>query len=206
MKVGHFGLVRNPGVQHDQFGAAGSGEFDHVVDRRPRVLARVVAEKYDAFCIDVVGHREPAIGQPVDRCCVPRTERHAACPVRTPQQVHESAIHAVGRLGIPSGSRHRQGFWAIAFDQPREAFCDLVEGLLVGNFFPVVGTPLTHALQRRSQTIGMIVDLWCGHTFEADVGRQKGIGMGQNPLELPVLLMTAHLAADIANRANHVGH
>ena len=116
-----------------------SRALDLVVDRRPRVLPRVVAEEHDAVRVADVGKGHPAVGQPVHRRRVARAERHARDPVRRAQQVHEAAVEAVGGTWVFQPEvETAKASGPVRLDHAAEAFGDLVHGLLVGDLLPAI--------------------------------------------------------------------
>ena len=75
-------LLGHPRVDDDARRAACAGALEHVVDRRPRVLARVVTQQHEAVHVVEVRHGVPAVGEPTDRRGVAGAQRDARRPVR----------------------------------------------------------------------------------------------------------------------------
>ena len=147
----------------------------------------IVAEQHDAVGVGEITHREPPVGQFVDRGRVARAQRHAANPVRRTEQVHEAAVCRVRRLRVPAGDGNGETLGTVAGDHLLQALGDLVHRLLVTDRLPFVSTALAHPIQRRAQPVRVVVDARCSYTFEADVPGESWMVVGENPLHLAVL-------------------
>ena len=121
--------------------------FNHVVDRRPGVLLRIMAEEHDAVGVLEVAHGEPTVGEAVDSGRVTGAERDAADPVWRTQQIHKTPVCGLRRLGVPPRRRNRHTLWPILVDHFLEALGDLVHRLLVADFLPAILTALANSLE-----------------------------------------------------------
>ena len=145
MNIRPLCLIRDSGVEHNNLGTPRLGRAYRIIDWRPRMLARVVAEQHDAVGRAKIRHGEPAVGKAIYRSRIACAQSHPTDPIWRPQEVHEASIKAVGGLGIPARCRNREGLGAVLLCDGRELCGDLVHGLLVGNFLPTVFASLANA-------------------------------------------------------------
>ena len=204
VEVGQLGLIRDARIEHDHLGAVRPGGVDRVVDRRPRMAARVVPEQHDALRVREVAHRHPPEREAVDRGGVARAHRDTADPVGRAEQVHEPPAHAVLDRGVPVRRRHRECFGAVLVDHACEAFGDLAHRLFVGDLLPLVRAAWPDALQRVADPVRMVVDLRRRGSLEADVLRQDRVLVREDPVDLAVADLGPQLAPDVADRADGV--
>ena len=197
-------LLGDARVDHDDVRTLRTRCFDEIEDRRPGMLSRIVAQENDARCVANVRKRHPAVGEPIHRRGVPRAKGDARDPIGRPQEVQEAAVQSVGRLGIPTRRRHGHCLGPMRVDEGLEPLRDLVHRLLVGDLLPAVGATFADAFERHPETFGMVVDLWCGRSLEADVAGDGWRVVRQDPRQSTLLGDGAELASDVADRANRI--
>src|SRR5258708_5694665 len=65
--VRKLGILAAARVQHDQLCATLLSGAHRIINRRPAMFSRVMAEQHDAFAFRIVGIRKPAVDHPFDR-------------------------------------------------------------------------------------------------------------------------------------------
>src|SRR5260370_18242847 len=80
-----LGILAASRVQHDQLCAALLSGANGIINGRPAMLSRVMAEQNDTFGFRIVGVRKPAVDHSVDSRSIASAEGDSAHPVRITQ-------------------------------------------------------------------------------------------------------------------------
>ena len=192
--VGPLGILAPAGIEHDELGPPRLPRSDHRVDWRPAVAGRVVPDEDDAVRVVEVPHREPAVGQSIDRRRIAGAEGDAADPVGRADVVHQTAGQTAVSARVPLTGRHRPGLGTVFADDLLQPSADVGHGLVPAHALELTRPTLADPLQRVHESIGVGEALGRIDALHAYVVSEKRV-VGCADLDHAPLLLLGHDAA-----------